>query len=107
MAGNPAKFPLSTTMAKFQPGNPGRKRGSKNRAATRRLLAEWVHNNWGRFEKEMATVKGKAFCELFIKILPFMMPSYQAISFSLSNMSEEDLQFLITKLREQMSHEQG
>lgn len=92
-------------MAKFQLGNPGKRKGAKNHAATRQMLADWVRNNWPRFEKEMKTVKGKSFCELFIKVLPFMMPAYQSISFSLTNMSESDLQFLIEKLKEQMGHE--
>ena len=91
---------------KFKRGNPGKPRGAKNRAATRKLLADWVHNNWDRFDTEMKTVKGKAFCELFIKVLPFMMPAYQSINFSLSNMPESDLEFLINHIKQQMN-EQG
>jgi hypothetical protein len=94
-------------MAKFKTGNPGKKKGAKNRAATRRKLADWVENNWSRFDQEMKSVKGKSFCELFIKVLPFMMPAYQSINFSLSNMPETDLEFLIEKLKEQIGNEQS
>lgn len=91
-------------MGKFQPGNKGRPPGSKNRNAVRSRLSDYVGSKWFHFEEQMDTLKGKVYVENFIKLLPFVMPSYQAINFSLRNMSEDDLKYLIEKLKE-LNHE--
>lgn len=88
-------------MGKFEKGNPGRTKGVKNKSIARSKLADYVDTKWSKFESEMDTLKGRAFIENFIRVLPFVMPQYSAISFSLRSMSEDDLKFLIEKLKEQ------
>lgn len=94
-------------MAKFTKGNPGKPKGAKNRNATRIELSQWIDKNFIRFNSEMSKVKGARFCELYIKAMEFVMPKYSAINFSLSNMSEQDLEFLISKLKETMTNEEN
>lgn len=93
-------------MAKFKPGNKGRPAGSKNKNVVRSRLSDYVGRKWDNFEAQMDTLKGRAYVENFIRLLPFVMPAYQSINFSLSNMSEDDLRFLIEKLKQDMGHEQ-
>lgn len=88
---------------RFKPGNPGRKPGSKNKSRTREELGQWIDNNWQRFDSEMKAVKGAKFCELFLKVLPFRLPQYSAVNFSLAKMSETDLEIILTQLKQ---HEQ-
>lgn len=92
---------MSKELTQFKPGNPGRRAGSKNKSIARMKLSEFVDNKWTKFETEMNGLKGRAYVENFIKLLPYIMPQYSAINFSLRNMSEDDLQFLIIKLREE------
>lgn len=92
---------------KFKTGNPGRRPGSKNKSLTRgRIIAILSkEENWQRFEKELQAMKGRAYCEAFMRMWEFDTPKWSAISFSLSNMSEPDLQFLIDKIKNQVNDE--
>lgn len=87
----------------FKKGNKGRPKGATNKSLTRSQIISILSKpeNWARFEKELFTMKGRAFVENFIKLWEFDTPKYSAINFSLSNMSESDLQLLIEKLKEQ------
>lgn len=91
----------------FKKGQGGRPKGATNRSITRARITQILSkpDNWDRFEKELFSMKGRAFVENYLKLLEFDTPRYQAISFSLSNMSEQDLEFLIAKLKEQMENE--
>lgn len=93
----------------FQKGNTGRPKGSTNRSLTRGRIISILakEDNWKKFETELFKMKGRAFVENFIKLWEFDTPKYSAISFSLSNMSEQDLELLIEKLKEQMSNEES
>jgi len=92
-------------MAKFQKGNKGRSPGSKNKNVVRSKLSEYVDSKWDHFEKQMNGLTGKAYVENFVKLLPFVMPAYQSISMSLSNLSESDLEFLVDHIRKTMTNE--
>ncbi len=91
-------------MAKFQKHNKGRPPGSKNKNVVRSRLSDYVGNKWDRFEKQMNGLTGRAYVENFIKLLPFVMPAYQSISMSLSNLPESDLEYLVNHLRQHMNH---
>jgi hypothetical protein len=92
-------------MAKFKPGNKGRPPGSKNKNAVRSKLSDYVGSKWPTFETQMNSLKGRAYVENFIRLLPFVMPSYQSISMSLSNLPEADIEFLIDHIKQQMANE--
>lgn len=89
----------------FEKGNPGRPKGALNKNPVRSRLADYVGSKWQRFEDEMNKLEGKAYTENFIKLLPFVLPQYQSINFSLRSMSEDDLQYLISKLKENHENE--
>lgn len=88
---------------RFRKGEGGRPKGSRNKNATRTQLSKWVDENFAEFEKQMASLKGRAYCDIYVKTLCYVMPSYQSISMSLRNMSEDDLAYLISKLKEQQN----
>lgn len=92
-------------MGKFTKGNPGRKKGSKNKIATRTQLSEWIDNNFKRFNAEMAKAKGARFCEIYLKAMEFCMPRYSSINFSVQNLSDDELRFFIEKIKEQMNED--
>lgn len=89
----------------FKKGNTGRPRGATNKSLTRARIVTILSKpeTWARFEKELMAMKGRGFVEAFIKMWEFDTPKYSAINFSLSNMSDSDLQFLIDKLKEQFN----
>jgi len=90
---------------KFGQGNPGKPKGAKNKSMTRLRIAELIEDSWPKFLKELSTLRGKAYVEAITKLLPFHMPTYSAVNFNLRNMSEDDLQYLIEKLKEQNNYE--
>lgn len=85
---------------KFKPGNTGRPKGAKNRALCRARIETYIESNWDKFQKELNSLKGRAYVENFLKMLPYVTPAYQSISFSLRNMSDDDLKYLIEKIKE-------
>ena len=92
----------------FKPGNSGRKKGATNRSLTRSKIISILSKpeNWERFETELFAMKGRAFVENFIKMWEYDSPKYSAINFSLSNMSQQDLTFLIDKIKEQVNEQE-
>ena len=91
---------------KFKKGNPGKPKGTQNKVITRTRIAGLIETNWQKFETELKSLKGKAYVEAFTKLLPFHMPTYSAINFSLRNLGEDDLQYLIEKLKEQFNEQE-
>jgi hypothetical protein len=89
----------------FKKGNQGRPKGATNKSITRSRIVSILSKpeHWQRFETELLSLKGRAFVENFIKLFDFDTPKYQAINFSLSNMSEQDLEFLISHIKQQMT----
>jgi hypothetical protein len=90
----------------FQPGqsgNPnGKPKGSKNKTATRERIQQHFENpaTWARLMRELDSLSGKAYVESHIKLLEYLIPKFQSMHLSLSNMPPADLQFLLTKLKE-------
>lgn len=91
----------------FKKGNTGRPKGATNKSLTRARIVSILSKpeTWTKFEKELMAMKGRGFVEAFIKMWEFDTPKYSAINFSLSNMSDSDLEFLIQKLKEQVNNE--
>jgi len=52
----------------------------------------------------MNSLTGRAYVENFIRLLPFVMPAYQSIS--LSTLSEQDLEFLVNHIKQQLTNEE-
>lgn len=63
-------------------------------------IQTFVDQNWGTFEIQLKALKGRAFVENFLKLMPYITPAYSSINFSLKNMSDEDLEYMIEKLKE-------
>lgn len=89
----------------FKKGNTGRPKGSTNKSLTRARIVTILSKSetWERFETELLALKGRAFVENFIKLWEFDTPRYSSINFSLQNMSESDLEFLIQKIKDQFN----
>lgn len=92
----------------FQNGNSGRPKGSRNKSLTRGKISEILNDEstWTKFKTELKKLRGRAYCDTLVKLFEYDTPRFASINFSLSNMSEDDLSFLIEKLKEQMNHEQ-
>lgn len=90
-------------MSKFQAGNPGRPRGSRNKRPTRERIQKILSDPvaWQKFEDELFSLKGRAFTESFTRLFEFTTPRYQAQSLSLSSLPESDLRFLLEKIKQQ------
>ena len=54
----------------------------------------------------MNSLTGRAYVENFIRLLPFVIPAYQSISLSLSTLSEQDLEFLVNHIKQQLTNEE-
>jgi len=80
----------------------GRKKGIPNRATVemRSLLKGFLLQQWPEVKKAFEDLEGKEKIVAFSRLLPFVAPQYQAMSLSLHNMSEEDLQTLVDHVRE-------
>jgi hypothetical protein len=93
----------------FKTGNPGKPKGATNRSLTRSRIIQILAkpDSWERFEKELFSLKGRHFVESFIKLLEFDTPRYSAISMSLSNLPESDLQYILDHIKTQLSNEQN
>lgn len=91
----------------FQPGNSGRPKGSKNKSLTRTKIAEILNDaaTWARFTTELKKLRGRAYCDTLVKLFEYDTPRFSSINFSLSNMSEQDLEFLVSHIRQQMTNE--
>lgn len=96
-------------MAKFQKGNSGRPKGSRNKSLTRGKIAEILNDEstWLKFKVELKKLRGRAYCDTLVKLFEYDTPRYASVNFSLSNMSEHDLDFLMTKIREQVNDEES
>jgi hypothetical protein len=90
----------------FTHGNPGKPKGAQNKIITRTRLGGLIENNWQKFETELKSLKGRAYVEAFTKLLPFHMPSYSAINFGLKNLGDDDLEYLLEKLKEQFNEQE-
>lgn len=85
----------------------GRQKGTPNKvtAGTREALKNFLEAQRPEFEKAFIKLSPKEKVYAYTKLLPFITPQYSSINFSLSQMSEDDLQFLISKLKEQFHEE--
>ena len=93
----------------FTAGNPGRPKGSKNKSLTRGQIATIINdpNTWTKFRAELKKLRGRAYVDALTKLFEYDTPRFASINFSLSNMQESDLQFLVDHIKTQMTNEQG
>jgi len=89
----------------FALGNSGKPRLAENKIITRTKIAKLVDDHWDTFEKELKGLKGRQFVESFTRILPFIMPTYSAINFSIRNLTDDDLAFLLVQIKKEFNDE--
>lgn len=94
---------MARSETQFKTGNPGRKRGSPNKvtATVREALKSFIEDQRPEFEKAFAKLKPKEKVQAYTRLLPFVTPAYQAINFSLNQMTEDDLKIIIDQLKQQ------
>jgi hypothetical protein len=87
----------------FEPGNSGRPKGSGNKSPTRGFIRSILHDpaTWNKFKGELKKLKGRHYTDAITKMIDFDAPKYSSINFSIQNMNEEDLGYLIDRIREQ------
>jgi hypothetical protein len=93
----------------FTEGNPGRPKGSKNKSLTRGQIAAILNdeNTWTKFRAELKKLRGRAYVDALTKLFEYDTPRFSSINFSLSNMSEQDLAFLIETIKRQTNEQSG
>lgn len=89
----------------------GRQKGSKNKIpgmnSIRSQLTNFVQNNaLPKLVKQFNRLKPKDQLMFLTKILPFTTATYQSISFNLRDLPEQDLEFVLQKLKEDAQNEQ-
>lgn len=59
----------------------GRKKGTPNKttAETRQLIQEAVNMQFDEFKKRMNTLPDKEFCQVYIQMCKFVIPSLQSV----------------------------
>lgn len=58
-----------------------------------------------KFTNELQKLSGRAYVDALIKLFEYDTPKYQSIAMSLSNMSEQDLEFLVNHIKTQIHEE--
>lgn len=83
----------------------GRIKGVPNKLtpSIREMLTWFVQQEWPGVKKAFGKLSPYQKVIAFSKILPFVAPQYQSISFNLKDLPEQDLQFVLEKLKEQAS----
>lgn len=86
----------------------GRKAGTPNKvtASTRDALKRFIDSQQSEVERAFKKLQPKDKVFAYARLLPFVTPQYSAINFSLKNMSEEDLQFIIEHLKNNLDEQE-
>lgn len=98
----------------FQKGESGNKngrpKGSPNKATTtvKKLVASFLTENFERFKMEAASLEGKEFCMMYLKMIDFEVPrlSRQATAVDFSQLSEQEAEQVLDLLAEKIRNEQ-
>lgn len=86
----------------------GRKAGVPNKvtASTRETLKQFLDDQRPEFEKAFKKLSPKEKVYAYTRLLPFITPAYQAINFSLRNMSEDDLKYIVDHLKDNLDEQE-
>lgn len=97
-------------MARFEKGNThgkGRPKGSKNRTneKIRNAFLKFVSNNVDEMQESFDLLEPKERFKVLLDVTKFILPTLKSIEYGnvLDELSEEDFQTLIEKLKEEYS----
>lgn len=97
-------------MSRFQKGNnfgKGRPKGSKNRTneKIRNAFLKFVSNNVDEMQESFDLLEPKERFKVLLDVTKFILPTLKSIEYGnvLDELSEEDFQTLIEKLKEEYS----
>lgn len=95
-----------------KPGSPktgGRQAGTPNKTTSRmrELLTGFMHDKWPVVQSSFDKLQPKEKVLAFTRLLPFITPQYSAVNFSLSKMTESDLETIIEQLKLNESTEEN
>lgn len=97
-------------MARFEKGNThgkGRPKGSKNRTneKIRNAFLKFVSNNVDEMQESFELLEPKERFKVLLDVTKFILPTLKSIEYGnvLDELSEEDFQTLIEKLKEEYS----
>jgi hypothetical protein len=91
-------------MGKFEKGNPGRPKGSKNKVNTelRELIQQLFDDNFDTIQDDLESLEPKDRLKFMTDLLPYLMPKLQSTTYSqkidLDSMTDEDLDILIERI---------
>lgn len=91
-------------MGKFETGNPGRPKGSKNKASgqIRDRIQTLFDTNFETIQEDLESLEPKDRLKFMTDLLPYLLPKLQSTTYSqkidLDSMSEEDLDILIQRV---------
>ena len=91
-------------MGKFEIGNPGRPKGSKNRMTQtiREQIQNLFDDNFDTIQQDLESLEPRDRLKFMTDLLPYLMPKLQSTTYSqkidLDNMTEEDLDILIERI---------
>ena len=91
-------------MGKFEIGNPGRPKGSKNRMTQtiRDQIQNLFDDNFDTIQQDLESLEPRDRLKFMTDLLPYLMPKLQSTTYSqkidLDNMTEEDLDILIERI---------
>jgi len=79
----------------------GRRLGTKNIVSIemRLMLKSFLLSQWPEVQKSFVRLSDKDKCVAYSRFLNFVCPSYQSISMSLTQMTEQDLQCIVDHLK--------
>lgn len=90
-------------MARFQQGNPGRPKGTKNKLThdLRQWITDFVEGNTEQIQKDWQALKPKDSLVMFERLLKYTLPQLQATSLTtdFEKLSDEQLDIIIEKLK--------
>lgn len=91
-------------------GNPaGRPKGTPNKATAtvKKLVANFLFDNFEKFTQEAANLEGKEFCAVYLKLIDFELPklSRQATAVNFSDLSEQEAEQVLELLAQKIKDE--
>ena len=91
-------------MGKFEIGNPGKPKGSKNKinAELRELIQKLFDDNYQAIQDDLEALEPKDRLKFLSDLLPYLLPKLQSTTHTkeidLDGMTEEDLDRLIDRI---------
>lgn len=91
-------------MSKFEKGNPGRPKGSKNKinSQMRDYIQQIFDDNYESIQEDLESLEPKDRLKFLSDLLPYLLPRLQSTNYSqkidLDGMTNEDLDILIDRI---------